>query len=161
MSAYSLITLRLYLLWSLMAFGIRLGAAVIATQRALLVISLFATAIALSAVVSHTLIVQSAKELSLSPLPASLLQQHAATAKYPLEKSQAKLLWNYYKSEVQEHTYNRAVLANLIVLATALGLEKDASVYQRQLYLADPLRACEFSSTDDGRLAINCPTPQL
>lgn len=157
----SLITLRLYLLWSLLAFGVRLSIAVVMVQRALLVIFLFAAAIILSAVVTHTLVVQSANELALSPLSPNLVREYDDTTQYPIEQSQAKTLWNYYKLELQDHAYNRAVLGNLIVLASVLGLEKDVSVYQRQLYLADPLRACEFSSELDGRLAIDCPTPQL
>lgn len=156
-----LITLRLYLLWSLMAFGVRLGVAVVATQRALLVIFLFAAAILLSAVVTHTLIVQSANELALAPLSPTVVREDDSATEYPLEQTGAKTLWNYYKLELQEHAYNRAVLGNLIVLASVLSLEKDVSVYQRQLYLADPLRACVFSSELDGRLQITCPTPQL
>lgn len=159
--SFGLLTLRLYLAWSLLAFGVRLSVAVVLVQRALLVIGLFVAAIVLSGVVTHTLVVQSANELALTPLSPEFIVEHGAAPSFPLEQAQATTLWNYYKLELQDHAYNRAVLGNLIVLASVLGLEKDVSVYQRQLYLADPLRACEFSSELDGRLQITCPTPQL
>lgn len=154
------LSLRAYLAWSLGLFASKLALALALSQRVLLIVVLLSAAIGLSALLSHTLIVASAQELALkTPTATPLSSPTTAVFPTPLQQPEAKILWEYYKRELQEHAYNRSLLSNIILLAGAQGLEKDVAVYQRRLYLADPLLACTFSSESDGLLNITCPTP--
>lgn len=157
--------LRLFLVWSLFRFASHILIAMTAAQRVLLAITLLAIAIGLSAAVSHTIIVDSAQELALNPPPAALVAQIHPTTREALtttiQMAEAKVLWEGYKTELSSRDHNRNLLSNLILLASALGLEKDVMVYQRKLYLTDPLLSCTFAVAADGLLQINCPPSQL
>lgn len=160
-----LLRLRLVLLWSLGGFAINIGLAMAASQRVLLTMVLLATAIGLSASISHALIVDEQQALALTPPSPKLIEQSIRAADVvfptPLQLPGAKVLWDAYKRELSDHSHNRNLLTNLILLASVLDLEKDVMVYQRQLYLTDPLLSCAFSNSSDGLLQIDCPTTQL
>lgn len=165
MSFVHLLWLRLLLLWSLGGFALRVGAAIAASQRTLVAILLLATAVGLSASISHTVIVAEQQELALLTPPAPLLAQTTLSAApitaTALQLPAAKQLWDAYKQELSRNNHNRDILTNLILLASALDLQKDVLVYQRQLYLTDPLLSCTFSDDASGLLRINCPPSQL
>lgn len=152
--------LRIYLCWSLIMFASRIVMTMVAGQRALLVVALLAVAIGLSATISHALVVASAHELALTAPPAALVAHSLTTADNPiftsLQRSDATLLWESYKKELLAHDRNRNLLTNLILLASALGLEKDVRVYQRKLFLTDPLLFCTFSNDSAGLLRVDC-----
>ena len=169
MAKQSLLPLRLYLLWSLGVFATKLGLAIAASQRTLLVVSLMVLAIVLSSIVSRSIVVLSAQELALNAPPAALVAQTIQSSpsvttpihQVTLQRPEANILWEFYKQELSEHERNRDVLSNLIVLASALGLEKDVHVYQRSLFLTDPLFSCTFTTDSFDRLLIECPTKTL
>lgn len=157
--------LHIYLCWSLCIFAARIVLTMVAGQRALLAVTLLAVAIGLSATISHVLVVASAQELALTAPPAALVARSTTTSDNPiltsLQRSDAILLWEAYKKELLAHDRNRSLLTNLILLASALGLEKDAHLYQEKLFLTDPLLLCTFSNDSIGLLQINCDDSQF
>lgn len=164
MSTLRLLGLRLSLLWSLGHFGAQIAFALVASQRVLMVVVLVVVAIGVSTSISHSLIVGTVHDRALATPPPALLAQtitDPTVRPTSLQQLEANQLWNGYKQLLLEHSHNRNLLANLILLASALDLKKDVLVYQRQLYLSDPLLTCTFSNTSDGRLQIDCPTPLL
>ncbi len=143
----------------------RVVLAIAASQRVLLSVILLILAIGVSARISHSLVVDSAQRVSLSAPPAALVAHIVGTQQLQpltsLHRPEAIMLLDAYKKELARHDTNRVVLGNLILLASSLGLDKEVALYQRQLYLSDPLSACSFSLDSASLLNITCPTPLL
>ena len=157
--------LRLFLLMSLGSFATRLGLALAASQRVLVLIAGITAAVVFSSILTHSLIVQSAHTLAITPPPTSLVAQLPPSLDQPervlLDRTKAQKLWELFKIEYRTHNQNQALLNNMILIASTLGLHKDVSVYQRQLQQADPLLFCKISSRNESLLTIACSESTL
>jgi hypothetical protein len=157
--------LRLFLLVSLASFATRLSLALAASQRVLVIIAVTAAAVVLSSMLTHSLIVQSARMTAISAPPAALVAQLPTSLDQPeivlLDQNKAQKLWELFKTEYRTHDHNQALLNNMILIASTLGLQKDVSVYQRQLQQTDPLLFCKISSRNENLLTITCPENTL
>ncbi|MBP7876086.1 hypothetical protein KA012_03785 [Candidatus Woesebacteria bacterium] len=164
MSVLRNLQLRAYLLSAMGNMAFRLTSTIVLGQRALIVSLLLLTSITLSALVSRTIVVDSARGTALHTHPTAarqLVVDSEVSENVLLDRAVAETLWNRYKDEVITQDHNRYILANLILLSSALGFEKDVARYQRQLFQADPLLSCDFSNDEAGLLHINCSPPLL
>ncbi|MBP7875651.1 hypothetical protein KA012_01480 [Candidatus Woesebacteria bacterium] len=165
MSVLRNLQLRAYLLSAMGNMAFRLTTIIVLGQRALIVSLLLLASIALSALVSRAIVVDSALELAIhTPSPSvekQLSRLSDVSENILLDRVGADMLWNHYGDEVVAQDHNRDILANLILLSSALGFEKDLAQYQRQFLQADPLLSCDFSDDAAGLLNIDCSPPLL